>query len=472
MAWVEKIGARSWRVRYPRTAGGYGSVAGFGTVTAARAYAADVDTDRRRGTWLDPAGGKTTLAAWVARWVTTVDVQRRTEENYRSLLRNHILPRWAHTPLGEITTLDVTVWFKDLRRRLAPATVASIRSLLSMILSDAVKQRLIPVTPVHPHRRRGRRVDHAPCRAERVFAMPEQVLRIAAQARTLGGPSAGLLIITAAWTGCRWGELTGLHRDHVDLQRGVLVIDPEYGALHESARQRWLGPPKTPASARTVSLPPFLVGLLREHLAHTTAGFVFTSRTGHPLWRSTFDRRVLRPAVDGDPRKGTLPVRAGLTFHGLRHSHKTWLIADGIPEIAQARRLGHHLTNRLTEVYSHVAPEIEQRLLHRLQHRYQHAHTRPCTRPPRRPTDTLAPHSGAVWSTTPRPRRSVSRTPPTSSTRNITIMGTGSRRLQNPSTQGHPDDHRPPREIIKKPRRAAIRPAPTERSTLVDHEWS
>jgi hypothetical protein len=43
----------------------------------------------------------------------------------------------------------------------------------------------------------------------------------------------------------------------------------------------------------------------------------------------------------------------------LRHSHKTWLITDNIPEIAQAKRLGHHLTNRLVEVYSHVAPEIE-----------------------------------------------------------------------------------------------------------------
>lgn len=53
----------------------------------------------------------------------------------------------------------------------------------------------------------------------------------------------------------------------------------------------------------------------------------------------------------------------GLTFHGLRHSHKTWLIADHIPEIAQARRLGHHLANRLAEVYSHVAPEIETELL-------------------------------------------------------------------------------------------------------------
>lgn len=64
--------------------------------------------------------------------------------------------------------------------------------------------------------------------------MPKHVLRIADQATKLGGPSAGLLVITAAWTGCRWGELAGLQRDHVHLDRGGIVIDPEYGALHES----------------------------------------------------------------------------------------------------------------------------------------------------------------------------------------------------------------------------------------------
>lgn len=33
------------------------------------------------------------------------------------------------------------------------------------------------------------------------------------------------------------------------------------------------------------------------------------------------------------------------------------MIADGIPEIAQARRLD----NRIIETYSHVAPEVEKR---------------------------------------------------------------------------------------------------------------
>ncbi len=62
----------------------------------------------------------------------------------------------------------------------------------------------------------------------------------------------------------------------------------------------WLGPPKTPASARTITLPPFLVGLLRDHLDDQDSDVVFASPRRCWLRRSDFDRRVFRPAVDGN----------------------------------------------------------------------------------------------------------------------------------------------------------------------------
>jgi hypothetical protein len=37
--------------------------------------------------------------------------------------------------------------------------------------------------------------------------------------RAAGGPCAGLLVVTAVWTGARWGELTGLRRVHFLYQR-------------------------------------------------------------------------------------------------------------------------------------------------------------------------------------------------------------------------------------------------------------
>ena len=88
--------------------------------------------------WLDPEDAKTTVDGWAGRWVPTLDVETRTEENYRCYLRNHILPRCGYTALGDITALDVTAWFIELRKHLAPSTIAGIRTVFSMLLDDAV----------------------------------------------------------------------------------------------------------------------------------------------------------------------------------------------------------------------------------------------------------------------------------------------------------------------------------------------
>ena len=88
----------------------------------------------------------------------------------------------------------------------------------------------------------------------------------------------------------------------------------------------------------------------------------------------------MRPAADGnhhrtDPPVRVHPVKRGLTFHGLRHSHNTWMIADGIPDVARARRLGHKLPDKIQQIYAHVAPEIETKLLECLQRRWKTALT-------------------------------------------------------------------------------------------------
>jgi integrase len=243
-------------------------------------------SSRRRTTDASP------VTEWVATWFSALDLDPRTIDNYRSVLRCHILLRWGATLRGTITALGVNKWISDLRQLgYANTTVATIIKVLSMILTDAADEGLIPTNPIRRYRRRGRRSHRL--ERERVWATPTEVLRIAAQAEALGGETAGLLIITAAWTGCRWGELAGLQRHNVDLDRGILIIDPRIGALHESAHTRWLGSPKTASSARTITLAPFLITLLRKHLERHDNEFVFTAESGTWLWRSTFIRCVL-----------------------------------------------------------------------------------------------------------------------------------------------------------------------------------
>ena len=134
---MEQVGRRSWRVRY-RVGGGCGSVSGFASRHAAVEYMQDMRTEQRRGTWLNPAGAQQPLAEWVERWIDTIDVETRTEENYRRCLRLHILPRWGQLRLGEITASAVAEWLKQRRQRYAASTVVTLRTMLSMILDDAV----------------------------------------------------------------------------------------------------------------------------------------------------------------------------------------------------------------------------------------------------------------------------------------------------------------------------------------------
>jgi integrase len=381
MPWVERSGADSWRVRYRRDDGDIGSISGFPSEQAANDFCDDLKSDQRRGQWSDPAAGQITLGEWVPDWLDALDVDKRTEDNKRSILRNHILPRWGDTALKDITHLKAHAWAKSLRDKgLAPATVAGVVKQLSTMLADAADEKLILANPIRP-RRRGRR-RHSTRTAEKVWAEPAEVVRFADQVARFYHPSGALLVITAAWTGARWGELTGLQRPNLTLHdddTGHITIDPDIGTLHEDDNGRfWLGPPKTDASVRTIPLPRFLVPLLRAHLGTHHHAHVFPTPSLDLYRRSNFSRRAVRPCADGNlhiakPAIRLEPTKPGLTFHGLRHSHKTWMIDDGIPEIAQALRLGHVLENKVQQTYSHVARAVESRLLDALDDRWHKA---------------------------------------------------------------------------------------------------
>jgi integrase len=140
---------------------------------------------------------------------------------------------------------------------------------------------------------------------------------------------------------------------------GCNRIDPHIGAVVESSRGIELAPPKTAESARIITLPPFLVALLRAQLATHDRRFVFVSPLGEMHRRSNFGRRTLTPAVNGtldqaQPVVRLAPVKPGLTFHGLRHGHKTWMIK---PVGAENRVTSCNLHVFVDEAAEPISPE-------------------------------------------------------------------------------------------------------------------
>ena len=235
MPWPEPAGDNTWRVRYRRDDGSKGAIPGFPDEKSADAYIADMEVEQRKGTWIDPTAGQTTAAEWGPGWLDSLDIDQRTEENYRSFLNRHILPRWGTTALADITNLKARTWEKKLRASgLAKTTVDSITKCFSLMLADDAHDKLIPANPIQARRRgRRRRTQRTP---RKIWAEPSEVLHIVDQIAQKYGAGGAVLVVTAAWTGARWGELVGLQRHNLHLyddNTGTIVIDPDFGALHE-----------------------------------------------------------------------------------------------------------------------------------------------------------------------------------------------------------------------------------------------
>jgi integrase len=294
-----------------------------------------------------------------------------TQAKYDHYLDNHILPEFGRLSLDQIRRSAVKHWAIGLRARYSLATVRGIVTLMSLVLNAAVEERMIAINPIHGVRMAEPRTRHRPQATlrqppKRPIPTSTQVLQIADRAATLGGRSAQVMVITAAFTGMRWGEITGLAKDNCHLDDSHLSIDPDIGSLHEVGGRMWLGPPKTDTAARQIDLPPFLRTLLGEVIDSHNHAQVFLSADETWHRRSNLARRIWRPACDGDPDRGWPPILPGTVFHGLRHHHKTALDELGIPDAIKYERMGHRMPG-IAGVYSHVTEPMRENIRDRLQ---------------------------------------------------------------------------------------------------------
>ena len=173
-----------------------------------------------------------------------------------------------------------------------------------------------------------------------LFLSPTEIERLAG----LIDPRYRALVLTAGYTGARFGELAALRigREGLDLLRKRMTIR---ATLTEVRGHLEVGPPKTKAANRSVSLPRFIVDELAHHLENHGGDHVFTSPDGKALRRNNFRRRVWLPAVKAAGLDG-------VRFHDLRHSHAAMLIAAGEHPRLISGRLG---TRRLGPRWTRMA---------------------------------------------------------------------------------------------------------------------
>jgi len=85
----------------------------FASKTAAEVWLARKEVEIRDGEWIDPDLGKVAFTVYAESWVRDRMLKPRTEELYRGLLKNHLLPFFGNRAVGEIREPEVRRWHKE-----------------------------------------------------------------------------------------------------------------------------------------------------------------------------------------------------------------------------------------------------------------------------------------------------------------------------------------------------------------------
>jgi integrase len=155
--------------------------------------------------------------------------------------------------------------------------------------------------------------------AERPIATIAQVFELADAIEE----SLGAMVLLATFTGPRLGELRALRCNRIDLLHRRLMVVEQLQQLKDGTTV--VGPPKSDAGLRTVSIPNAIIPDLERHLARFgspgTEGLVFAGSRGQPVRLATFYASW---------HSATRAVGlAGFHFHDLRHTGNTMAAATG-----------------------------------------------------------------------------------------------------------------------------------------------
>ncbi|AXH47260.1 integrase [Gordonia phage DelRio] len=383
----EEIAAGRWQAsaRYRDYDGLTRKVKRFGkTGAAAERALLEALRDRAKPTTAaDEITRDTTIAdlaqLWIDKRVAEDNLSDGTLDNYRDLIRVHIVPG-----LGGVRVGEATVGRLDKFIRAIPGTTSSrhCRVVLSGMMTlaaqhDAVDRNPVRDTTIRTEQRK-------PTRAMTLDELQRLRIRIATwSGSNNAGPKRGLdvpdLFDVIAGTGTRIGEILAIRWQDIAWPQPVVVDGVEMvvpgtltvcGTINKRGeRQPWT---KSHASHRILTLPDFAIAALRRQQARelpTDQDLVFPSRSGGP--RTTHNtRRQLRDArrlvvvrADGQP-DGAPDEFEWVTPHVFRKTVATIVENENDMETA-AGQLGHASPD-ITRVHyvqrAAMAPDVRNAL--------------------------------------------------------------------------------------------------------------
>lgn len=341
----------------------------FRTRKQAERFLSETEHRAARGEYVEPA--KIPKFGEVAEdWFASKTDRRPSHvSDLRTRLDKHILPIFGTHKLDRITVTAIEKFRNDLRdRKYAYRTINAILRILGAVFKLAIKRGQCSKNPVDS-------VERAVLGAKEIkgdedvmdsstdsvepdnVLSPEEILLLLVSAKP---DFERVLFETAYLTGAREGELLALRWTDVELPKegpGKIAIRRSLSWARlkgEETRPRYF-PPKTKAGRRTISIPALLVSELKRwklRCPNSEEELVFPTADGKPVCRDWLLRVTFYPAL-------TRARLRRVTFHTLRHSCASAMIAAGAPVTEVQHRLGHANPAITLQVYSHFFKHSE-----------------------------------------------------------------------------------------------------------------
>ncbi len=297
----------------------------------------------------------------------------------RDQLEAYVIPRIGHIAVQDLTAGALDSLYDELEERgrrdgsgLASGTVLNVHRTMHKALKDAVRRGKVAANVADA-------VDAPKATRQRPDVWSVQELRVFLDhVRDHRVYPAWLLFVT---TGMRRGEVAGLAREDLDLDRGSLRVDWTLGMV--DGKLTWKSRPKSRAGQRVIALDPATVEALRAHLAvHAEHRLVLGERwpgRQHD-WRGEYrddsvftwpDGRVISPDryTEWFARACRAADLRRIRLHDVRHTYATVGLrnASGWHEVkVLSQRLGHASIGFTLDTYAHVLPAADEQAAHTL----------------------------------------------------------------------------------------------------------
>ncbi|TWW13154.1 site-specific integrase [Dellaglioa algida] len=184
---------------------------------------------------------------------------------------------------------------------------------------------------------------------------PDKFLSIEQLGRLLGKldfetlPSENIGILVAAKTGVRFAELLGLTRKDFDFENNMISVNKTWD--YKTGDNAGFLPTKNKSSVRKIVIDRKLSDFLQGWIGDIKGDYpVFVNKR---VFNSTYNK-----ILENVCKAAGVPV---ITMHGLRHTHASVLIANGVSVMTVSRRLGHSNVSTTQETYIHLIAEIASR---------------------------------------------------------------------------------------------------------------